>query len=169
MEHKKIEAIARNVSKRYNKNTLCSAITNKEIISFIERNGLLPEGFLLIGPGRLYGYNSIRNRILAMPLYTYNKIVSQFNSVYQDISVEKQDNINQVSMKLSALKGIEDMIKQNMIVVFLSNFSPKTNTIDSLSKFNILIEDLDVMGTIEGRLVPKTGNEDENAGNNIDD
>lgn len=165
-EYKKIESIARNVSKRYNKGTICSPITDSALLDFIEKNNLLPEGFTLSGTGRNYGYNIVRNRLLSMPIYTYRKVLDQFKEV-TGTTVTKEDNINQVMYKLSVLKGVEDMLKQNLIIIFPSNFSPKRQEIDSLRLYNILIEDIDIMGTIEGRLVPKTGNFDSNADNKI--
>lgn len=169
MDRKQVESIAKSSGLRYNKNTLCTAITDIRILAFIEKNGLLPYGFILSGESRKYGYNQVRNRILAMPLYTYNRIVEEFNKIYPSSSVSGDENLGQIEVKLGGLKAIEEVLKQNMLIIFLSNFTPQTKAFKELAKFNIIIEDLDVMGTIEGRLVPKTGNLDENGGRNLND
>ena len=166
MERRRVEEISRKSALRYNKNTLCSIIQDPRIVNLLLINSILPEGFFLTD--RNLGYSSIMNRVIALPQYTYLEIKKILDNT-QRTSPTPGENTNAIETRLGATRAVESMLRESILVIYLSNFSVKEGTKNDLLKYDVIIEDLDIMGTIEGRVVPKTGNPDDNASKKLDD
>lgn len=137
----KMEHSNRISSTKYGKGTICSIISNKEVLGCLQRNSLLPLGFKLTDPD--YGYNSTINRALCIAQYNQAEMLELAAGSSAEDGLSKQ-------------LALVEFLKQNMIVVHLTNKTPAMQ-IALLSSWNVMIDTVEVMGSIAGILVPKQG------------
>jgi len=151
----KIDLNSRNASRRFAKGTLCSILYGVDIVSFISRNGLFPTGFRLTHPE--FGYNAKSNRVLCVP--KVNK--PELDGLLGYANSSGDDAINRAA-------GLSAFLKQNMILVYLNN---KTNELEiaKLVAYDVEIDSMDLLGSLSGNLVLKSGVTDENEGNKWND
>lgn len=153
-------------SRRFGKNTLCSILRGKQLISFIKTNSLLPEGFFI--SHEEFGFSTIRRRVLVIPKtglaelnrelknYGTGSALSKDKPTVQTTSVGADtQNIDsfQLEVKIGATRALIDFLKETMMIVYLANAPGRISDLDLV---DVLIDSTDVMGGISGVLVPKS-------------
>lgn len=165
MLSRKLEQAIKTSSRRFGKNTICNILSGGQIISFLQRNSLLPQGFVVLPD---YGLSPSRNRVIAVPQYDMPEVTRQFAEAgigavktEQDPAAENQapqtidlnQDIYKIQKRTLASASLVELLRQVMVIVYVNNPAEKISDID---KLDILIDSVDVMGTITGTLVPKT-------------
>lgn len=160
MNYKKFNLEQRLASRRFGKETHFTAIRGKQLIDFINRNSLFPPGFFVTHPN--YGYSSIRNRVVAIPSYNVPELkheldnigfITPFNPTIHKL--DTKENTNRIIDQIVSSETLAEFLRQTMALIYLINCDV-TNHIDLLDSMDITIDTIDVAGTINGTLVPKS-------------
>lgn len=158
--NRKIDLEARLASRRFGKETHLTALIGKQLIDFIQRNSLFPPGFFITDPN--YGYSSIRNRVVAIPSYNTRDLIEELNNIglvtpFNPVvhSNGSPAGVNRIIDQLASSEALYQFLKQTMVIVCLTNFNLH-HPISLLGLMDISIDTIDVAGTINGTLVPRT-------------
>lgn len=164
MNNRNLESSMRMAGRRFGKNTLCTILTGKQLMEFIAKNSLLPDGFFITD--EQYGLSAVRNRVLCVPQYDYLELRKELDNygIGTDAGPPTETNntnsgLSQLERRLRTAEALITLLKQTMIVVLITNPRPRMSDLDLL---DVLIDSVDVMGSITGTLVPKSNMKDPN-------
>lgn len=160
----KIDLQSRAASRRFSKGTVCSILKGNDIVNFIIRNNLLPSGLLITHPEK--GFSSDKNRVMAIPKYNMSEFISEYKIFTGESIIDpksREESARFISRE-QAGQALVSFLEQNLILIHISNSFNIKVSINDLDKYDVLIESIDVLGTVSGILVPMT-KEDSNNNN----
>ena len=165
-----VEARAKLASRRFSKGITARIAAGRDLVNFIQYNGLVPAGLTFEDPA--FAFSMRRSRAFVIPTYSIPELesitkqagISAIVGAAQDpVTVENfTTNKNQpaggihgLESKLRREESLLQFLKQNLVMVYINQQSLPKNLPEILKSMDVLIENTDTVQAVVGEVVLK--------------